>query len=264
MDFLVFVKKTQNDLKHLEVYIEELKKNMTIKQTSIQTKESEENLDLRIDSCITTFSHTSKEIKSEIDKAASKTRELKNTGTTNTYLINMRESHILALSKKLSSLLKLFQDVQHNYKQKEKERLREVYKIACPQATAEEIEELEDPDKAEKMIEAALTLSSTSSKNVLAEAKNRKDRIEKIVEKINELVNLIAEIDKIVSSNSAETDRIVLNMEDAARNASQARQELVTARSYQNRRNWYIRLFGGTFIIIIAILIIFVIRLLFP
>lgn len=253
MDFLVFVKNTQNDLKHLETYIEELRKNLKIKQTSIQTKESEENINLRIDGCITAFSHRSSEIKTAIDKAAAETREYKNSNTANTYVVGMRESHVLSLSKKLSELAKNFQNVQYNYKQSEKDRLKEMFKIACPEATEEQLQEIEDPEKAEQMINAALSLSSTGSKNVLEEARNRKDRIEKIVDKINDLVKLISEIDKMVNAGNSETDKIVLNMEDAARNTEQARNELVTARAYQNRRNWYVRLFGGTFIIILVI-----------
>ena len=249
----MFVKKTQNNINHLETYIEELKKNLKIKQVSIQTFKSEQSIDLRVDGCITAFTHTSNEIKNEIEKVSEKTREMKNKQNSNTYVIAMRESHVLSLSKRLSELVKSFQTVQYNYKQSEKERLKEMFKIACPDATQEQLHEIEDPEKAEEILNNALSLSSTGSKNVLTEAKNRKDRIEKIVEKINDLVKLIAEIDKIVSSSNIETDRMVLNMEDAARNTVQARSELTAARSYQNRRNWYIRLFGGTFIVLMAI-----------
>lgn len=250
MDFLTLSKKIQNDLRHLETYIDELDKNMKIKQTGVHTQEQENMIDMRIDGIITTFTYTSNQIKDTIEQETEETQKLKLTSA-NKYVIDMRESHILSQNKHLSETLKKFQNVQYEYNQREKAKLKQTFLIACPDATEDQLKALENPDKADELLNSAIALGSASSKNILQEAKTRKDKIKNLVEKINQLIKLIQELDNLVKSSNVTTDQLVINIEDAAQNTEGAVRELHLAREYQERRNKLIRIFGSFGIVII-------------
>ncbi|KAL6122674.1 hypothetical protein NUSPORA_00202 [Nucleospora cyclopteri] len=262
MDFLTNCKKMQNDLKHLEMYVIELDKNMKIKQNSILSQEEESNLDLRIDSTITTFTHLSEELKGNIDKSREET-ELMKKRNGNNHLIDLRENHTLGISKKLSDVMKKFQNVQCDFRRREKDKLKETFLIACPDATEEQLNNLDDPDKAEEALNLAFSLGSKSSRGILNEARSRKDKIDNIVEKINKLVQLIDEIDKIVNSNTAITDRLVLNMQESVQHTERAVTELRSAREYQDRRNWLTRIFTFAFFLFVLIIILLIYNIFF-
>ncbi|KAL6122673.1 hypothetical protein NUSPORA_00201 [Nucleospora cyclopteri] len=229
---------------------------MKIKQNSILTVEDESNINIRIDSLINNFTSLSEEIKQGIDKQIKKTDEMKEQGE-NEHLIHLRESHCLGHSKKLSHALKKFQNVQYEFQQKEKNKLRENYLIACPNAKEEDLKDLDDPEKAEAILNAAFSIGSNSAKNIINEAKQRKTRIDKIVEQIGKLVELIEEIDKIVSEDQGTVDKIVVSMENAQENTQEAVKELKSAKDYQSKRNWIIKILSVVGVIVVIVILLF-------
>ena len=242
MGFLTSSKKVRSDLNHLETYISELDRNMKIKQNSILSKNEEENLDMRINAIVTTFTDLSDDIKIRLQETRKETEKITKK-IENRHLIDLRESHTLGQSKKLSELMKRFQDVQYNCKKREKEKMKENFLIACPDATEEQLNDLDDPEKAAATLEAAFALGSKSSQGILLEAKSRKMKIDQIVENMNKIIALIEEIDKLVNSNTSVTDELVIKMDESLANTDGVITELTSARVYQERANWYARFF---------------------
>ena len=76
MDFLTSSKKVHSDLNHLETYISELDRNMKIKQNSILSKNEEENLDMRINAIVTTFTDLSDDIKIRLQETRKETEKI--------------------------------------------------------------------------------------------------------------------------------------------------------------------------------------------
>ena len=251
MDFLIHCKKIQQDLRKLEDYTEQLNKKMKVKQNSVMDTEQEKDLDKQIDTIITKFTDLSNSVKSQIKSSIEETNKLKEKNT-NKHVIELRESHTLGHSKKLSKILKKFQSVQYEYRQREKMKLKETFLIACPDATDKQIKDLEDPEKSQKMLESVFALGSHSAKAIINQAMDRKERIEKIVEKIGKLIELINEIDKIVQSNTETVDKIVLSMENAVENTEAAKENLTSARTWQERANTIKRYltYGGAIFVV--------------
>ncbi|OQS54805.1 syx-3 [Ecytonucleospora hepatopenaei] len=258
MDFLIICKKTQQELKKLENYSSEFQKCAIAKQNSVLTHEEEKKQDKKIDSIIDEFSHLCDKIKRQIETSTKETQKLKEKNT-NSYVIKMREDHIFGHTKKLTSIIKHFQQVQHSIKKREKEKLKETYIIACPDATEEELKDFENLENAETMLEAAFAVGSNSSKTILKQAMGRKHKINQIVSKIAKLVELIDEIDKITVENSDKIDKIVISMENAKENTENAVENLETARDYQEGANYIKRMLFYGALILFSGLVLFVV-----
>ena len=256
MDFLIVCKTTQNNLLKLENYSQELEKNLKIKQNSVMSKNEEDNIDIRIDTITNKFTELSTRVKKQIRTTINETNQLKKKGG-NIHVINLRETHILGHSKKLSEVLKKFQNIQYEFRKREKNKIRENFLIACPNATSQQLNDLEDIEKADEILKNAFSLGSQSAKIIIKEAQNRKMKIKNLVSKINILIELLEEIDKFVHENSDVVDKLVLTMENAAEDIQASQKQLESARGYQESRNHIIRLFsyGGAILIGIGIVV---------
>lgn len=258
MDFLISCKKTQNDLDKLEGFAEEFDKNTKFKQNSVMTEDEEKKQDAKIDAIILSFTSLSNTIKNQIKRSIKETNKLKDKNT-NLHVLDLRENHTLGHSKRLSHILKKFQNVQYNYRRREKDKLKETYLIACPDATEEQLKDLEDMNKADAVLASAFALGSNSSKAILNQAKTRKRKIEQIVEKISKLVELIEEIDRITQENTDKIDKIVITLENANENTEAAVENLETAREYQEGTNYFKRMFGYGGLILFAGVVLFLV-----
>ncbi len=187
------------------------------------------------------------------------TKSMKEEGQ-NKHVIDMRETQLLNYSKRLGASLKAFQTVQCEYRVKEKQQIRETYLIACPDATEEQLKALDDPETAESVLESAFALGSNSAKAIISKAKDRKRKIDKIVQEIKRIVELIEQIDKLVEENSETIDKIVVKMESVEKDTKESVKELKEAREYQERANWLKRVVTVVVIVIILIVVFLLVR----
>lgn len=233
-DFLESASEINADIKHLQGYAEELNRYILQKQNSVMTEKEENALDRKIDTVNELFTKLGEKVRSAIKKNQSKTLELKQSGEKRG-VIEMRELHTFRHSRDLADVLRNYQTVQCDYRQREKGKLRETFLIANPGATEEDLEMLTDEVQGEALLASAFALGSHSAQGILMQAKNRKKKIEKIVEMINTLVQLIEDIDKMVKKNTHVIDQIAVHITSAEEHMTQTNRELSSALSYEIR-----------------------------
>lgn len=255
-DFLESSREINTNLKHLNAYTEELKKYTLRKQNSVLNEKEEIALDKKIDAVNELFTTHSDKIKEQVRKNQRETVEMKRSGS-NKGIIELRELHTFRHGRDLADALRHYQNVQCEYRQREKDKLRETYLIANPKATDRDLEMLTDGSEGEALLASAFALGSHSAQGILLQAKDRKKKIEKIVETINMLVELIEDIDRIVKKNTHVVDHIYVNMAAAEEHTGQANQQLSSALVYERRAMWIKR----TLLLIVLIFIVVVIGL---
>lgn len=233
-DFLKSATETNSNIKHLQSYTDELNRYILQKQNSVMDDKEEAVLDRKIETVNDLFTKLSAKIKATIKKNQSDTMHMKQEGEKKG-VIEMRELHTFRHSRDLSNMLRNYQTVQCDYRQREKGKLKETFLIANPQASEEDLELLTDGVHGEALLASAFALGSHSAQGILIQAKNRKKKIEKIVEMIDTLVQLIEDIDRIVKKNTHVVDQITIHMTSAEVHTSQANRELTSALSYEIR-----------------------------
>lgn len=257
-EFLETSTAINQNIKQLDEYTNELKKYTLLKQNSVLTEAENNALDRKIETVSTAFQNLIDKVKVAIKTNQHETMKMISNGAKKN-VIEIRELHTFRQGKDLADALRRFQDVQCDYRQREKEQLKETFLIANPKATERELEMLTEGEEGEAILASAFALGSHSAQGILKQAKNRKKKIEKIVERINILVSYIDEIDRVVRQNAPTVDQVTINMVAAEEHTTQANQELSSALRYEMRvmRIKRILAFVGVCIIVGMIVYIF-------
>lgn len=255
-DFLQNSKEISGNIKKLDAYSAEIFKCVTLKQDSVLTEEEEKDLDKRIETLDEMFNALCKKIKAAIKMNENETLDLK-MKKGNKSVVETRELCTYRNWNDLSKALRKHQDVQCTYKDKEFSKLKELYLAANPEATEKDFEKLADKTQGEALLASALALGSHTAQSVLIQAKNRKMNIEKIVERIDVLVQLLVDIDRIVKKNTNVIDQISINITSAEMHTTQATRELTSALAYERRTMWIKRLLFWLVFICLAVFIVF-------
>ena len=247
-DFLESSTEINSNIKHLNTYTDELRKYTLMKQNSVLTEAEDNALDKKIDAVNGLFTDLSTKVKAAIRMNQKVTTEMRKKDEKKT-VIEMRELHMFRHGRDLSDALRNYQNVQCDYKDREKGRLKETFLIANPEASDKDLESLTDTDRGEALLASAFALGSHSAQGILSQAKNRRRKIEKIVEMINILIQLIEDIDKLVKKSTHVVDEISVHMITAEEHTVQANKELEQALYYERKALWLKRL-----VLLIAIL----------
>lgn len=133
-----------------------------------------------------------------------------------------RNNFMQNLAKRLSLVIQDFGKVQGGFVVTQKERLREQYLIAIPNATDEEIVALDEKGKSKLLLQSAFTLGSKTEKEALLIAEKRRNTIENILESISDLKDLSDDFSDILRTDACEMDRVNLGMVYAKTNANNA------------------------------------------
>lgn len=257
-EFLESVTNISNTTSKLDEYIEGIDKCILTKQNSVLNEEEENVLDSKIECLNSTFVQQSESIKEQISKLQKET-ELIKSESKDKRMIEMRELNIYRLRSDLTNAIRRYQDVQCDYKNKEKSKLKEAFLIANPKATDEDLKKLSESD-GEAVIASAFALGSHSAQGILNQAKNRHKKIEKIVETINTLVKLIEEIDSLVKKNSTIVNQIEVNMTAAEIHTEGANNELFAALGWEISAMRIKRIIAGVAVVIFIVFILWILR----
>lgn len=257
--FLELSAETSDKIKKLDGYVDEFKSYTLSKQNSVLTDKEEQKVDNKLKAIDKIVMFLSSEIKIDIEKQQEETRKMakfiKNNPGANGISVSeveMRELHTFKHGNDLSKALRNYQNMQCSYKESEKDRLKEIYLVANPEATEEDIKNLNDESKCESLLASAFALGSHSAKGILEEANNRKAKIEQIVKLINSLVTLIDEIDNTVRKNGKIIDKISLSVASSDTNTSHANSELRKALAYERKAMYIKRIIAAIIVICIV------------
>jgi len=173
--------------------------------------------------------------------------------------LRIRTNMLGTLSQKFVELMQEYQEVQTNYKNKYKEKVERQYKIAKPDATAEEIETAMDSGDSSKIFANQIldTHLHTQAKNALAYIQDRHRDILLLEASIRELHQLFLDMSILVASQGELIDQIEYNVNQSVAYTTQGVEELRKAIVYQKKSR-------KKMIILIVIVIIILIVILAP
>lgn len=229
-----------------------------LKQNSVMDDAKEEALEDQIDRLDSDFDTMSESIKEEIKRSQAETNKLAKNGMGHEE-IDLRNTHTFKHSKELTKVIAQYRNVKCEYKNKEKERLKKAYQIVNPKVSDSELEKLTEDKDFDSSMSTAFSLGSRSAQQIMMQAKNRRKKLEKIVDVINKLVSLIEEIDTLVKSNTKVVDDIVVHMTEAEVNTAEANKQLESALLYQRRVNFFKKVLLGIVLVFVALVLLWLV-----
>ncbi|KAI5136736.1 hypothetical protein NEAUS06_1971 [Nematocida ausubeli] len=119
-----------------------------------------------------------------------------------------RNSFMQNLLRRLSLVIQDFGRVQGGFASNQKERLKEQYLIANPQATEKELHYLGEKEKGKLLLQSAFTLGNKKAKEALILAEERRNSLEALLEGISDLKDLTDDFSAIIRNDTCEMDRI--------------------------------------------------------
>ncbi|EIJ89707.1 hypothetical protein NEPAR06_1380 [Nematocida parisii] len=119
-----------------------------------------------------------------------------------------RNSFMQNLLRRLSLVIQDFGRVQGGFATNQKERLKEQYLIANPDATATELNHLEEKEKGKLILQSAFTLGNKTAKEALLLAEKRRTSLEILLEGITDLKDLADDFSAIIRNDTCEMDKI--------------------------------------------------------
>lgn len=226
---------------------------ISLKQTSVFTEEKEEAVDRKINQKDDEFESICNKIKILIENAKKDLQKGEKDGSLSKEEIEMRSIHIKKYYIELSNVIYSYRNLKSEYKNKEKDLLKQTLQIVSPKSTESDLDKMVEGTDSENKLATAFSIGS--SNHMLKQAKSRRKKIDKIVDSINKLVVLIDEIDKIVNKETQAVDEIVVNVTQSELNTRQANRELESALRTQRRINMFKRALLALFMIIVIVLL---------
>eukprot|EP01137_Pigoraptor_chileana_P034347 Opistho-2@26759 len=148
--------------------------------------------------------------------------------------MRIRESQHAILSKKFVEVMTEYNEIQTNYKQKYRDRVKRQFKIVKPDATADEVEKVLEGEGGNIFAQQILSTSHAEAKQALEDIQDRHKDILKLEKSIKELHELFLDMAILVESQGEMIDRIEFSVSEAADFVEEATQELKSAQHYQS------------------------------
>lgn len=226
------------NIAELKKIVKSMGEYISLKQTSVMTEDQESVVDGKIEELDMKFDKICISIKNAIKLAQEETNKLDKENAIDKSEVEMRNLHSHKFYKELKQTIFNYRNLKSEFKNKEKDLLKQAYQIVNPKANDESLEKILSEPDSDNALNSAFSLGGNSAKQMLQTAKNRRKKIDKIIEIINRLVSLIEEIDNIVKANTAVVDEIVINMTQSEKHTAQANKELEQSLVYQRRINF--------------------------
>ncbi|KAJ1957820.1 hypothetical protein EC988_000637 [Linderina pennispora] len=171
-----------------------------------------------------------------------------------------RTSRQQGLARKFSEQLQRYRQMEHQYSQRNKERLERQYRIARPDATDAEIADAIESDQAGQVFAQSIMQTSRvgEARRVLRDVEERQADIQKIERTIEELAQMFLEVAEMAERQQEMLDTIDNAVEETHGHVEMAKTEVDTAidRRIKSRRRLRIILALVTLIIAIIVVIV--------
>jgi len=258
-EFLDNSRRTLKRIAELGSIVKEMEESIRMKQTSVLTEDKETVLDHKMDELDEKFDKLCHEIKGAISDTQAETKKLEKEQEISKEEADMRGVHVHKYLKELSDAVLAYRNLKSEFKNKEKDLLKQAYQIVHPKVTDDELDKLAEGNDMDDKLSGAFSTGTASGQQMYNRAKERGRRIGMIVKDVNKLVALINELADLVGSNTKIVDEIVVHVTKAEMNTRQANRELEEALEYQRKINFIKRMIfliiGILFIIALGFLI---------
>ncbi|KAM9995537.1 hypothetical protein ACTFIY_001734 [Dictyostelium cf. discoideum] len=194
------------------------------------------------------------ELKKKLDTMKINNDKFAATKTATPTEVRIRSNMHNTLTQKFVEMMREYQEIQNNYKNKYKEKIERQYKIVKPDATQEEIREAIDSGDSKKIFEETIlyTHLHTQAKNALDYIQDRHNDILKLEQSIAELHQLFLDMAILVETQGELLNQIEANVESTVLNTKEGVENLAEANRQhkKSRKKMYILL------IIVAIVLV--------
>lgn len=167
----------------------------------------------------------------------------------------MRSSHHAQLTKRFVAIMNAYQALQLQYKSKQTQQLQRQFLIAKPNASTEELAQLEGEEGLELLHTVFSVTSTAKAQEVLAELQERHRDIVNIESRLVELNQLFLDMSILVEQQGDLVDEIEQHVAQAAEYTQEAAQDLLQAVKYQKsalKKKWILILIVLVILIIIG------------
>ncbi|EFA81739.1 t-SNARE family protein [Heterostelium album PN500] len=210
-----------------------------------------------LQSMIETTNRSFSELKKKLDLMKTNNDKYTSQKSAQPTEVRIRNNMHGTLTQKFVEMMREYQEIQTNYKNKYKEKIERQYKIVKPDATPEEIRAaMESGDSSKIFADTILyTHLQTQAKNALAYIQDRHNDIQRLEQSISELHALFLDMAVLVDVQGEMLNSIEANVESTVMNVKAGVDNLAEANKLhrRSRKKMYI-LLCIVVIVLIAVL----------
>ncbi|EAL72628.1 t-SNARE family protein [Dictyostelium discoideum AX4] len=171
--------------------------------------------------------------------------------------VRIRNSMLNTLTQKFIEMMREYQEIQNNYKNKYKEKIERQYKIVKPEATSQEINDAIQSGDSKKIFEETIlhTHLHTHALNALDYIQERHNDIIKLEQSIKELHQLFLDMAVLVHNQGELLNVIEDNINSAVSDTREGTQNLQEANKLhkKSRKKMYILLIIVSIVLVIIL-----------
>ncbi|KAJ2746740.1 hypothetical protein GGI20_001070 [Coemansia sp. BCRC 34301] len=202
------------------------------------------------------------DIKDNLKEMANVCKRSKNDPSVANGQMTAREGRHRALAKKFAEQLQQYRQMEYQYSQRNRERLKRQYHIALPDATEEEVRDAIAEGKVGQIFSKVVENSNRSgeARRVLHSVEERHADIKKIEKTINELAQMFVEVSEMVNQQQEVIDSIDTAVEGAYTDVRAANTEVkgaIVYRQKSRKKLWCIVIFLIIVVIIVGLVLYF-------
>ncbi|KAI7820084.1 t-SNARE, partial [Kickxella alabastrina] len=166
------------------------------------------------------------------------------------------------LARKFSEQLQRYRQMEHQYAQRNRDRLERQYRIARPEATDTEISDAINSDQAGQVFAQSVMHTSRigEARRVLRDVEERQDDMKKIEATISQLAEMFVEVNEMVNRQQDMIDSVEEAVEETHGNVEMGNVETKKAIVYRikaRKKMWILLLLAIIIIVIIIIIVYF-------
>eukprot|EP01133_Synstelium_polycarpum_P004033 gene4033-4671_t len=171
--------------------------------------------------------------------------------------VRIRNNMHNTLTQKFVEMMREYQEIQNNYKNKYKQKIERQYKIVNPNCTDEELKQAMDSGDSSKIFADTIlyTHLHTQAKNALAYIQDRHNDIQRLEQSIAELHQLFLDMAILVEVQGELLNQIENNVESTVLNVKEGNENLAkAAKLHKKGRKKMMILLCVVVIVLVAVL----------
>lgn len=244
-DFLRRITRLKESIDRLRDYTSKFGELYSRKLRDVLKEDEEKKITQEIEAVAELFKRQSHDIKDELENIKEENDAVRKKQKEDSLEYQSRNMHWQRCMKNLTSEINRFRHGQLKYAHDEESKLKSQYMAVNPGATEEEVNKIISRRDSDVVMQKALAGGSESSRKQLEDVKDKNARIRSLSKRLDELLELITELQRMVNQSGAVVDKIEVKMAKTKTSTETANKDLETAYRYQVNAMWLKRIIYG-------------------
>lgn len=244
-DFLRRITRLKDSIDRLRDYTGKFGELYSRKLRDVLKEDEEKKISQEIEAVAELFKRQSHEIKDELERIKEENDAVKKRENEDSLEYQSRNMHWQRCTKNLTAEINRFRHGQLKYARDEESKLKSQYMAINPGATEEEVNKIISRRDCDAVMQKALAGGTESSRKQLEDVKDKNARIRSLSKRLDELLELITELQRMVNQSGAVVDKIEVKMAKTKASTETANKDLETAYRYQVNAMWLKRVIYG-------------------